>query len=73
MGADLPLSGLPGPTRERGPPFRQAVRLAERSPARSGRRAAYALRLIVSCDEIDSLLKEKAEEFVQGYVQKGGE
>jgi ubiquitin-like protein Pup len=73
MGADLPLSGLPGPTRERGPPFRQAVRLAERSPARSGRRGAYALRLIVSCDEIDSLSKENAEEFVQGYVQKGGE
>ena len=24
-------------------------------------------------DEIDSLLEENAEEFVQGYVQKGGE
>jgi ubiquitin-like protein Pup len=24
-------------------------------------------------DEIDSMLEENAEEFVQGYVQKGGE
>ena len=24
-------------------------------------------------DEVDSLLEENAEEFVQGYVQKGGE
>jgi hypothetical protein len=70
MGADLPLSGLPGPTRERGPPFRQAVRLAERSPARSGRRAAYALRLIVSCDEIDSLLKRRRRSSCRGMSRR---
>ena len=39
MGADLPLSGLPGPTRERGSTFRQAVRLAERSPLGLGEEA----------------------------------
>lgn len=49
---------------------REARRTVPRSVWEGG---AYALRLIVSCDEIDSLLIENAEEFVHGYVQKGGE
>jgi len=39
-------------------------------PARSGRRGAYALRLIVSCDEIDSLLKRMRRSSCRGMSRR---
>ena len=62
--------GCPARHANRGPPFRQAVRLVERAPARSGRRAAYALRLIVSCDEIDSHLKRRRRSSCRGMSRR---
>jgi ubiquitin-like protein Pup len=42
---------------------------AERAPAREDLKHDLDELL----DEIDSMLEENAEEFVQGYVQKGGQ
>jgi ubiquitin-like protein Pup len=47
----------------------ETVETAERAPAVEDLKA----ELDEILDEIDELLEENAEEFVKGYVQKGGE
>jgi prokaryotic ubiquitin-like protein Pup len=42
-------------------------------PVRSATREDLTRELDDLLDEIDEVLEENAEEFVEGYVQKGGE
>lgn len=42
-------------------------------PATSARAEALKAEMDDLLDEIDSVLEENAEEFVKGYVQKGGQ
>jgi ubiquitin-like protein Pup len=56
---------------------RRPRRRDEDPPDRGGREAPRATELREELDElldeVDGLLEENAEEFVKGYVQKGGE
>jgi ubiquitin-like protein Pup len=45
----------------------------EASPEAAERREKLGEDVDSMLDEIDSVLEENAEEFVRGYVQKGGE
>lgn len=67
------------PTQERPQPSDRSRRDEESdepvgpSPATAERREALDDDVDAILDEIDDVLEENAEEFVRGFVQKGGE
>jgi prokaryotic ubiquitin-like protein Pup len=54
-------------------PQRQDTEISEDAPATSEKGEKIKAELDDLLDEIDEVLEESAEEFVRGYVQKGGE
>jgi ubiquitin-like protein Pup len=58
---------------KRGPQPESEAGTAAASPALAERGARIKKSIDAVVDEIDDVLEENAEEFVKGYVQRGGE